>query len=561
MAIMKRTENHSNVPVGDSLALARQILIALNGAFKKILLYPPEHVIYQTSLESLKKKLDHFIEKHGSLVLKIERHQILYKDEVVHDGPMNEENPAFILFRDGVYHIEFQPSIELWEIHSFLEILQKNQILDENAENDVVTALWELNLPSLSYKAEDVGFDTGEDFEIPELGGDDALEEDPDQTPVKADKVEPDPPLQPLIHKRHLWEITAEDREHLRNMLVEEEDWEQIEYVLYILLYILQQQTQPDDFSEVMAFLNQELQEAMLDHKYQSVYNTFQILRKNLDLHKATGHWSIPLLEDFFASVSAKTFLIVMQDDWDRIAECNPEELDYLKRALIMLNSEAIETLGLMLLETASNQTKRLLMVVIGILAEREFEHLQKLISSPNSELLKMLTHIMGFMKNRASFHRLPELLRHESADVRKEALKAIHRRNSNMIGELNLLMDDPDKDVKQLFLEYAGQQRDVKTERLLLDYLKKHRIRSGNKQFLSQVYVSLGKCGSDESLPFLKKNLFFLPGLGILRSKKSIRRQAAEYALRGINTEKAKSMLNINKEVFLSGTDECSIS
>jgi hypothetical protein len=545
MASKIQHDSQGKETVGDSLALVRLILIALNGAFKKILLYPPEHVIYQTSLNSLKKCLDDFIDQHGSLVINIDRHKILYKNEVVHEGPMDEENPAFILFRDGIYHLEFHESIALWEIHRLLEILQKHQVLNEEAENDVVTALWESELPCLSYKAEDVGFDTGEDFEIPELGEDESSPDDPDLMTADTDDTPPDPPFQTPIQNRQLWEITPEDREHLRSMLVEEEDWERIEYVLYILLYILQQQTQPDDFSEVMAFLNQELQEALLDHKYQSVYNTFQILKKNIDLHRTKDHWSTPLLRDFFASASSKTFLNVMQDDWDHIAKCEPDELVFLKRALIMLNPEAIEALVPMLLETTSNQTKKILMVVIGILAEREFEHLEKLLSSSSPELLTMLIHVIGFMKSRASFQWLPELLGHESADVRKEALRAIYRRNSKMIGELNLLLDDTDEDVQQLFLKYAGQQRDIRTERLLLEYLKKQRIRTGNKKFLSRVYMSLGKCGSDESLPFLKKNLFFLSGLRILRSKNSLRRQAAEYALREINTEKAKLLLN----------------
>lgn len=545
MDTFAKSQTHDQTRVGERLTLVQQTLIALNGAFKKILLYPPEHVIYQSSLDSLKKTLDRFIVKHGDLALKIERHQIRYGDEVVHDGPMNEENLAFILFRDGVYHLQFQASIALWELHSFLEILKKYQTLVNEAENDIVTALWELDLPSLTYKAEDVGFDAGEVFEIPELGGADALQDTPDPATADSDILEPDPALQPLIRERHLWEITAEDREHLRNMLVEEEDWERIEYVLYILLYILEQQTQPDDFSEVMAFLNQELQEAMADHKYRSVFNTFQLFRKNLERPKLEDHWSIPLLEDFFASLSTKTFLHVMQDDWDHIAECVPEELAYLKRALLMLNAEAIGTLAPMLLETSSNQTKKLLMVVIGSLAEREFEHLEKLLSLADPELLIMLIYIMGFMKNKASFHRLPDLLDHESADVRIEALKALYRRKSSVLNELSKLMNDPDEELKQLFLQYAARQRDVKTERMLRDYLEKNRIRSGNKQFLFRVYISLGKCGSDESLPFLKKDLFFLPGLGIRRSKNSIRRQAALYALKGINTKKAQSMMN----------------
>jgi hypothetical protein len=540
-----KTEIPGKTIAGGCQAHAQQSLIALIGAFKKILLYPSDHVIYQTSLESLKGSLDSFFENHGDLVLKIERHQIRYKNEMVHEGPMSEENLAFILFRDGVYHLEFKESIALWEIHRFLEILKEHQVLTEDAENDIVTSLWGMELPSLIFKAEDVGFDTGEEFEIPELGEDEPSQDTPEKEKEDTIDTPPPPPFETPIQNRQLWEITPEDREHLRNMIVEEEDWERIEYVLYILLFILDQQTQPDDFADVMAFLNQELQEAMQDHNYQSVHNTFQILKKNIDRHKSNDHWSVPLLKDFFASVSSKTFLNVLQDDWDNIADSTPDDLAYLKRALVMLDAEAVETLGPMLLETTSNQTKNILMVVIGILAEREFEYFDKLLWSSNSELQQLLIHVIGFMKNKASFQRLPDLLGHESADVRKETLKAIYRRNPKMLSELKSVMHDTDEEVQELFLKFASQHRDVRVEMLLLDYLQNQRIRAGNRRFLSKVYMCLGKCGSDESLPFLKKDLFFWSGFGILRSKKSLRRQAAEYALREINSENAKLMLN----------------
>ena len=114
--------------------------------------------------------MDNYFVENGHLELKIDRNKILYTDEVVHEGPMTEENLAFILFRDGIHSLVLKKRIQDWEVHTFLEILKKYQILHEDAENDVVTALWEMELPSLYYAADDVGFDTGEEFEIPELG-------------------------------------------------------------------------------------------------------------------------------------------------------------------------------------------------------------------------------------------------------------------------------------------------------------------------------------------------------------------------------------------------------
>ncbi len=569
----------------DIQVVVKNILAELNDAFHKIRLYPPEHTIYQTSLKSLKKGLDDFLNQHEILSLKIDRNKILHENKVVHEGPMKEENLAFILFRDGIYLLEFHKLIELWEIQSFLEVLQKHQILTEYSENDIVTTLWKLKLPSLKYRADDASFYSDEDFEIPGLRGPEASEceyfeipelagsetfecaslenhypkrsrssgNESDTSATDARVVEPVPTLDTAIYDPDLWKITPEDQEILYRMLEEEKNWERIEYFLYVLLFLLQQQTQPDDFSKVLTFLYQEIQDSMKNQKYQNVYNILQVLRKDLDSSKAQSHWTVPLLEDFFASLSGKAFLNAIYDDKDRIDECDLEEIEYLKQALLLLNADAIGALVPILLDTGLNQIKGVLVEVIGTLAERDFERLESLLSSSNTDMLIMLSHIMGFMQNELSFTRLLELLYHSSEAVRESALRAICRRDPDIIvTELSWLMDDPDEGVKELFWKYATKHHDSKTASLLLDFLARYRITHDNKQFLFRLYISLGKCSSDEAIPFLKSNLFFLPGLNIMRPRKSLRRQAAVYALKELHTEKATSILNReSKRVF----------
>ena len=231
-------------------------------------------------------------------------------------------------------------------------------------------------------------------------------------------------------------ELTSEDEEALSRSIIEEEDWERIEYVIYILLYVLQQQAQPENFSEVMAYLNQELQDAMKAQKYKSVYNTLKILRNNLNSPKIKGHWAEPILKDFFVSLSGKTFLNVMRENWKGIEGCDQQELVYLKQTLLLLNANAIDTIGPMLLMSESDQTQKLLMEVIGSLAEREYKQFGKLLSSTKTDLVMILVNIVGFMKSEQSFTDLLKMLRHPSADVRKNALKAASRRKPDMIGE-----------------------------------------------------------------------------------------------------------------------------
>ena len=533
----------------DSNAQVRQILIALNGAFKKLVLYPSEHVIYQSSLRSLKKCLDTFIEQHGNLELTIDRHSISYQDEVVYEGPMNEENLAFILFRDGIYFLEFQASIKTWELQRFLDVLKTHQVLTEDIENDIVTALWELRLPSLLYKAEDVGFDYGEEFEVPELGqspdDQDTEEHTEEHTEERDQEIDLAHSLDAPMYDKELWEFTPEDQANLKEMLIEEEERDQVEYVFYILLYVLRQQTQSGGFEGVMDYLAQELRDTLAAQKFISTYKTINILKKTFKAPKTKTHWSYPLLDWFFTTLSSKEFLSVLQGNWAQIAACDSQKRAYLMKALLLLKPDAIQALGPMLLEVETTATKKLLMVVIRGLAEQNFEPMGQLAASADTDLLKLLVHIMGFMENPQALKQLYRLLRHEEPIVRKESLKAISRNNLNMMSALFWLMDDSDEGVQQLFFKFIGQRRDVDVEQKIRDHLQSQRFRSGDKDLMFRMYRALGKCGSDDSIAFLKKELFILPSFGLLRPKKSLRRRAAHHALNELKTAKAEALRN----------------
>ena len=545
-------DNSKKDRAGSDQALAKQIVFALSGAYKKISLYPADHVIYNSALKSVYARVCDFLNDYGSLELEIDRNQIRYNDHVVFQGDMSAENPAFIMFRDGINRIEFKTTLALWELHGFLEVLKNNQILTEESETDIVTDLWEKHFPSLLYQADDVGFDTGEEFQVPDLYDGRAPEDgkvlsdakDEGRAMEHARSVAPDAMLNLSIKDQQLWELTSEDRDHLQRLIAEEETWERIEYVLYILLYILKHQTQPDDFSGVIDILKQELQSALEDCKFQSVYKTIDVLKQSMERHKSKGHWSISCLDDFFTAISDKIFLNTLNRVWQKIDDRDTRGILSLKRTMMLLKPDAIHALGPMLLQRKSSKMQKILMSVIAVMAQKNFAPLEVLLATSETALVEMLVHIMGYMKSESSWKSLLSMLHHESAGVRKKALKALTRRNSEILQEIFWLIDDPDDDVRLLLLRFLGRRQNKTAEKFLLDYLSKHRIRSGNKQRLFTVYGALGQCGSDRSLAFLKKDLYLWPGLGILRSKKSPRRQVAVYALKKLKTNKAEPIL-----------------
>jgi hypothetical protein len=197
-----------------------------------------------------------------------------------------------------------------------------------------------------------------------------------------------------------------------------------------------------------------------------------------------------------------------------------------------------------MLLQRKSSKMQKILMAVIAVMAEKNFSPMEALLATSETVLIEKLVHIMGYMKSEPSWKSLLSMLHHESVEVRKKSFKALTRRNSEILKEIFWLIDDPDDGVQRLLLRFLSRKQSETAENFLIDYLSKNRIRSGNKQRLFTVYGALGQCGSDRSLTFLKKDLYLWPRLGILRSKKSPRRQVAVYALKKLKTKKAEPLL-----------------
>jgi hypothetical protein len=549
--------------------LVKDLLIALHGAFNKISLYPKNHIIYKTSLDFVKSVLEKCLNRYGNIQLEIQKGQIRYEGEIVYQGKLSEENLAFILFRDGILRVTFQKDIELWEIHAFLEILAKHRILTEDAEDDIVTSLWELDLPSIRYEAADIELDDGSDLEHfhnifeTDRPSTECQESDSNFSSQGQDNHDCAPPINLAFrkHQHTFFDLTPEEREKIRKMVAEEETWEGVDYVIDVMLYILQQQTQPDNFSETIDFIAQELKEAFHRRQFNCANTVLKILRKKHISSKSENHWTTPLLERFFATISGDDFLSVLCQEWTQIENCDQLVLKSLKQCLLLLDAKAILTLSPMLLKTNVPDVQRMLMEVIGMMAKRNFGLFEKLLTDSQEPLPEKLIPILGALKNERSQKILFTMLHHDSERIRREALKILLARNAGTLEKVFRLIDDPDERVRWSILEYLGRHRNDHAENLLLDYLKRHRYRIKDTQHLYLVHQTLGKCGSDRSIPFLEKALFMIPVFGIPRFTKSKLRQAAVMALKELRTEKANLLLAKNSGNIISNVCQAFLS
>jgi len=525
----------------------KQILFALNGTFKKLNLYFENHTVYQNALNLLKKMLDEYLDKNGDLRFDIHRNEIRFGEEIVHDEKPEPNDLFYILFRDGVLWISFQTGLELWELDAFYKIVHKHVTLEDNAEDDVVTALWEFNLHGIAYEAADLDLGSLDVLDDPDARcypDPDERGSDEHQSPPGEVHAAPDNQFPPLNEQDDIWQLTADEREALRKMVAEEEKLDGTDHVIDVLFYILRRLSQPGkDIGELLDTLTQELREALLSGRFTYFRDVMQKLtRYRLDME--TGqHWSAPHLKSFFSSLSESTFLNTLISVASQVEDCEPEERTALKKALLLLDASAVLSLGPLLMEIKTTKMYQLLLATIGTMAGRNFDYLDRLLASRNPELVRRLVLILGHLKDKPSRQALSRLLSHNSETVRRETLKAILKRDSQSLKDIFRLIDDPDESIRTLVVKHLGKKRDLQAETLLLDYLQNQRPGQKGDDDLLPICEALGRCGSDRCITFLEEELFKWPLLGVLRSPRSKRRQAALVALKALNTPKADNL------------------
>jgi len=164
-------------------------------------------------------------------------------------------------------------------------------MLQEEAEGDLVTALWEMDFPHLQYSATDVLWkaETLADFSTLKVTDsetpDAAMQEqaDDDQQDV-ADTTEaaPDAGIGQTLSTmdRTIWQLTPEESRILEQMVAQEEQQSGTQDVLDVLELILRNQNQPEDYSSILEFIKEEFKNALAQGNFQIALDFLEDLRK-----------------------------------------------------------------------------------------------------------------------------------------------------------------------------------------------------------------------------------------------------------------------------------------
>ena len=557
-SLVSSTETTLDNPPNEVLRAVRGFLAAFSKAAKSFSLYPATHVISENLLSGLVTSLTNFFQLCPELKLAIDKDRISYKEIDVYQSNGREDFLVAPLFRDGIIWIEFRKGITAPELSFLLDKLNEYRTISDESEGDLVTALWQKNLPHIHYEAADVFWETQPRLDFSHFDVSDSSKEQQqglsglrhvsaDGEQQSGSEETKDPSTLSIISKdvkRSLIPLTPGEKKQLQNLIKEEEHRNRSEDILDLLLIILEDEVEEEEFKSILELLVKEFEYILRHGEFRLAIKILNHLRKLSGNDAANKTWRDPLIDQYFERVSDAEFLEILESYLAEFKSDDATRLKVFRQVLLMLRPKAVLTLGPLLTEVSSAALRRRLMEAIGILSKQDLKPLGQLLKAPDEQMVKRLVTIVGHLDGKDPQRLLLDMARHHSLDVRKEALKQLLNRNGCVQRSFFFLLEDSSNVIRREILHRLASERNPRSEDPLLEYLGQKEFNVSTNDHILACYESLGKCGSTRSIPLLKATLEERSWLEIFNFGGSPHRRGAALALAALNNPEADKIL-----------------
>lgn len=482
----------------EDIQLAKEIMKNFLVIFKVFSLYPSDNSQCKQSVSNAMAKLHDYFQLSDRLKLDISKYHISTEGQTIFEGEENDGNFAFLLFRDGIQWVALDAGIFEDDLAKLFRIITSQRTMGA-VEEDIVTALWEAQIPYVEYYATDDLFLFGSEDdistetimkEVVEYGGTgEGTEEGETEESAAGKTISPQvdgddaPPLHIEIEdNQKIITLNKDEQKYLSNLISKELKRDPGDEALAILIDAIKSDKLEENLDAVMVFLWDLFQNSLAQRDFAKVIELLEMMQEIKVLFQKENKSELAEIDKFFSVVSdPETFQVIEED----LSEGDPKQSLKLLQ-LVSFNVSSEEPLLETLDKTGSRKMKKAL---IAILIQRKSPHIETL---------------FGFI-------------------------------------------EDEDKKIRKAIFEYVGKQKSRKGEELLTDYIQEKEFYKKNTDQVLSAFVALGRCGSSRSIPLLMK-LLTRKSVFLGQDYDAIRMGAA-IALKSLGTERALNILERGKE------------
>jgi len=142
--------------VGLQAEQVQELLQALAKAVRALTLYLPNNPIYQRAVDQVRARFALIWDATDELTLDVRETTLGWGEEVVYSNDTKAESLAWTLYKDGIRTLTMLRGVERDEIVRFLEVIVQVRALPAEAEDDLLTLLWEEEFGRLRYSFTDL---------------------------------------------------------------------------------------------------------------------------------------------------------------------------------------------------------------------------------------------------------------------------------------------------------------------------------------------------------------------------------------------------------------------
>jgi hypothetical protein len=466
-------------------------------ALRTHLLYEGQSPALDRFVESLRERMAALWDRIPFLRVQVEEREILWEGTVAYAGE-ERDSLAFLLYRDGIRELSFQPGFEGDDLDRFVSLLARAHRLRED-EEDLLTLLWEHDWQCLRYRYVEP---LAEGVKPPEQSG------------------QPAPPRAPLSPRQ--------DPEPSRSVSVE--DFREALYFLdegemRRLEAELQNEMARDLWTDVLNALFDRLEDGQAPRQVQVIGICGDILPTLLgaarmgtaaymlgELVKAAtgGRFGPPALRAMRALFSQLADAQTVTE-LARIVEQAGDALnrDHLSSLLAFFPPEALGPLLKAGESSASEGSRAALLGAAERLASGTPAALRAFAADADPDVAAGAARLIGRLRVVEGGPDLAGLLSHPEARVRLAAVEALQElRSPTGSGSLETVLEDADRDVRVAAARALAALRWAPARARLEQLLDSRRLREAELTERIAFFEAYGALAGAEAVPLLDRIL-----------------------------------------------------
>ncbi|MGH7531737.1 MAG: HEAT repeat domain-containing protein, partial [Gemmatimonadales bacterium] len=451
-------------------AQVEELLRTLMKALRATQIYLPNNPIYQRAVDGIRAGFAPIWEVLGDLSFSVTESDFTWEEQSVYHQASKSESLAWTLFKDGLRLLTFRPGVERDEMVRFLEVVNKVRSLPADAEDDLLTLLWEQDFQLIHYTFSEVltdaappavsgppvtGFGsagavaTGVTAEDVKAQRHDAVAEDA-ETPRPAGMVRLDD------FDSTLYFLDQQEIEYIAREVKAEYDQDLRANVMALLYDLFEIQTAPEVRDEILGILESFPVYLLAAGDLRAVA---QMLRETKVLAlrgRALDERHRERLELFARQLSEPAVVVellrAIDQSWAPPAEADLAEL------FRELRGSALEPVMVWLPHAANPTARDMLERVAVQLAEANPAEILRILGSPDSEALGSAITLSGRLRLQPSVPGLSQNLGHNDPQVRLSVAKALGGIGSpGAFAGLERALGDDDREVRLYAVRVLG--------------------------------------------------------------------------------------------------------